>query len=92
MTALKEKILTVCKTNHYVYGDPEDEQQSGSMWVEKVLQLCQIQNINHGLMMVGPSGSGKSSAWRTLLTALELLDGTEGVPYVIDPKERFIFF
>ena len=91
MTALKEKILTVCKTNHYVYGDPEDEQQAGSMWVEKVLQLCQIQNINHGLMMVGPSGSGKSSAWRTLLTALELLDGTEGVPYVIDPKERFIF-
>ena len=28
----------------------------------------------------------KSSAWKTLLQALEMLDGTEGVSYVIDPK------
>lgn len=68
MTALKEKIGIVCKQNHYVYGDPDAEGGTpGGSWVEKVLQLCQIQNINHGLMMVGPSGSGKSSAWQTLL-------------------------
>ena len=36
--------------------------------------------------MVGPSGSGKSAAWRTLLTALERLTGQEGVAHVIDPK------
>lgn len=37
-------------------------------------------------MMVGPSGSGKSSAWRVLLKALERFEGTEGVAHVIDPK------
>lgn len=36
--------------------------------------------------MVGPSGSGKSSAWRVLLRALERYEGTEGVAHVIDPK------
>ena len=28
----------------------------GSLWLEKVLQLYSISNLNHGLMMVGPSG------------------------------------
>ncbi len=37
-------------------------------------------------MMVGPSGSGKSSAWRVLLKALERLEGKPGVAHVIDPK------
>lgn len=37
-------------------------------------------------MMVGPSGSGKSSAWRVLLKALEQLEGVEGVAHVLDPK------
>ena len=36
--------------------------------------------------MVGPSGSGKSSAWRTLLKALENVEGVEGVAHVVDPK------
>ncbi|KAJ1678345.1 dynein heavy chain, partial [Spiromyces aspiralis] len=58
----------------------------GQMWMDKVVQLYQIQNIHHGLMMVGPSGTGKTSAWQTLLAAMEKLDGIEGVPYVIDPK------
>ena len=52
----------------------------------QVLQLYQITLIHHGLMMVGPSGSGKSSAWRVLLKALERLEGIEGVSHVIDPK------
>ena len=37
-------------------------------------------------MMVGPSGSGKSSAWHVLLKSLERLEGVEGVAHVIDPK------
>lgn len=52
----------------------------------KVLQLYQICELNHGLMMVGPSGSGKSSAWKVLLKALERMDGMEGQAHVIDPK------
>uniref|UniRef100_A0A2K6TE78 Cytoplasmic dynein 1 heavy chain 1 n=1 Tax=Saimiri boliviensis boliviensis TaxID=39432 RepID=A0A2K6TE78_SAIBB len=55
-------------------------------WALQVLQLYQITQINHGLMMVGPSGSGKSMAWRVLLKALERLEGVEGVAHIIDPK------
>ena len=37
-------------------------------------------------MLVGPSATGKTRAWRVLLSALERLTGVEGVAYVIDPK------
>ena len=57
--------------------------ESGQQWMEKVLQLFQITQLHHGLMMVGPSGSGKSSAWRVLLKALQRLEGVEGVSHVI---------
>jgi hypothetical protein len=77
LDALKEKIMEVCQERRLVDGE---------RWIAKILQLYQIQKIQHGLMMVGPSGSGKSSAWSVLLAALERLDGTEGVSYVIDPK------
>lgn len=56
-------------------------------WMTKILQLYQIQNLHHGVMMVGSSGSGKSTAWKTLLAALSSVkDGVEGVCHVIDPK------
>ncbi|KAI9339082.1 dynein heavy chain [Obelidium mucronatum] len=74
---LKNAIKTVCRKKRLV-----DEEA----WLDKVIQLYQIQNIHHGLMMVGPSGAGKSCAWRVLLEALEIVDGTEGVSYLIDPK------
>ncbi|KAF9072690.1 dynein [Rhodocollybia butyracea] len=74
---LREEIYKVCKERKLVTGD---------RWISKILQLYQIQKIQHGLMMVGPSGTGKSNAWRVLLAALERFDGTEGVEYVIDPK------
>ncbi|KAI8328287.1 dynein heavy chain [Blakeslea trispora] len=74
---LKEELKKVCEERRNVPGDA---------WMDKVIQLYQIQNIHHGLMMVGPSGSGKSTAWKTLLTALERVEGVEGVAYTIDPK------
>jgi dynein heavy chain 1 len=55
-------------------------------WMTKIIQLYQIQNLHHGVMMVGSSGSGKSAAWRTLLSALSAVEGVEGVCHVIDPK------
>ncbi|QIW99025.1 hypothetical protein AMS68_004543 [Peltaster fructicola] len=55
-------------------------------WLIKVLQLYQIQNLHHGVMMVGSSGTGKSTAWQTLLAAMQRVDGIEGVCHVIDPK------
>ncbi|KAI0961093.1 hypothetical protein AcV7_000287 [Taiwanofungus camphoratus] len=77
LDALREQISNVCAERRLVEGE---------RWVSKILQLYQIQKIQHGLMMVGPSGSGKSNAWQVLLAALERLDGVEGVSYVIDPK------
>jgi len=77
LEALRKHIVDVCNERQLVAGD---------VWVNKILQLYQIQKIQHGLMMVGPSGTGKTNAWRVLLAALERLDGTEGVAYVIDPK------
>ncbi|KAH9075718.1 dynein heavy chain protein 1 [Lactarius deliciosus] len=75
--ALRVHINKVCEERRLVEGE---------RWVNKILQLYQIQKIQHGLMMVGPSGSGKTNAWQVLLTALERLDGIEGIAYVIDPK------
>lgn len=56
------------------------------MWLDKVLQLYQITNLNHGLMLVGSSGSGKTMAWKVLLKALERWENVEGVAHVIDAK------
>lgn len=74
---LVEKIKIVAKSQHIVMSE---------LWMTKILQLYQIQTIHHGVMMVGASGSGKSTAWKLLLEALGNLDGVEGVSYVIDPK------
>lgn len=77
MPELRKAISNICKERCLV-EIPE--------WVEKLLQLYQITLINHGVMCVGPSGSGKSVAWNVLLEALQRVEGVEGVSYVIDPK------
>lgn len=66
------------------YSDVPGEK--GHLWMEKVLQLYQITNLNHGLMLVGSSGAGKTMAWKVLLKALERLEKIEGVAHVIDAK------
>ena len=55
-------------------------------FIEKALQLYQVQDLRHGVMLVGPSGSGKSSVLRCLLRAMERVDGQQGMIYIIDPK------
>ena len=94
MDDLRNHISTVCAELCLTADGP---------WMEKVLQLYQIQSISvcrpilggglsgsialqHGVMLVGPSATGKTRAWRVLLSALERLTGVEGVAYVIDPK------
>jgi dynein heavy chain 1 len=77
LDTLKEVLSSICKERLLVDGE---------LWMEKAIQLYQIQNIHHGLMMVGPSGSGKSSAWKILLAALERIEGVESQSYIIDPK------
>ncbi|GAM24388.1 hypothetical protein SAMD00019534_075630 [Acytostelium subglobosum LB1] len=77
VAGLREEIKRICQERHLVYKVE---------WVEKMLQLHQIQNINHGLMMVGPSGSGKSAAWKTYLEAIEAIDHIKSESHVMDPK------
>jgi dynein heavy chain 1 len=74
---LKAEVVEACKNYAYVPGDK---------WLQKILQLKQVLEMRHGVMAVGPSGVGKSSALRVLLDALEKTDGTKGEMYVIDPK------
>ncbi|VBB28797.1 unnamed protein product, partial [Acanthocheilonema viteae] len=84
MEGLRNEIAKVCDQLLLCHSSTPGE--LGSAWLEKVLQLYQITNLNHGLMLVGASGSGKTTAWRVLLKALERYEGVEGVAYVIDAK------
>ena len=55
-------------------------------WIEKLLQLHDILEISHGVIIVGPAGSGKSSAWHTLREGMDKTDGVKTEFHVIDPK------
>ncbi|KAI8958673.1 cytoplasmic dynein heavy chain [Daldinia sp. FL1419] len=77
LVELEDAIRRLATERHLVVND---------IWMTKVLQLYQIQNIHHGVMMVGNSGTGKSAAWRLLLDALQQVEGVEGVSHVIDSK------
>ncbi len=77
MAKLTEAIKEVMRERHLTESEA---------WMTKILQLYQIQNIHHGVMMVGQSASGKSAIWRVLLQALQKVEGIEGVCHVIDPK------
>jgi len=75
--ALRTHIEAVCAERHLVADE---------LWVSKCLQVYQVSTISHGLMLVGPSGMGKTQAWQVLLAALQRHEGVEAVSYVIDPK------
>ena len=77
LDSLKAAIANVCQEQNLICEES---------WMEKVIQLYQIQNIHHGVMLVGSSGTGKTKAWQVLLNALENTSGIESISYVIDPK------
>ncbi|RNF24116.1 cytoplasmic dynein 1 heavy chain 1 [Trypanosoma conorhini] len=64
MTALRVAIDDVCRETHYV---------ATPAWVEKVCQLYHTRKMRHGLILVGPSGTGKTACWKTLLRAMARL-------------------
>ena len=70
MDSLKSHIKKVCKDEYLVCGM---DGEAGSEWTDKILQLYQITQLHHGLMMVGPSGSGKSAAASLLALRRKLL-------------------
>lgn len=71
----REEILRSCTQRSLVGSES---------FVQKVLQLKQVIETRHGVMVVGKAG--KSSALRVLLEVLEKLDGKKGDMYIIDPK------
>ena len=64
----------------------EEGLEASSAWVAKVLQLKQVLDMRHGVMVVGPSGTGKTTTWRVLLKALAKLEHSKHEHFVIDPK------
>ena len=77
MGPLVEAMKRIARERHLVPTD---------LWISKAIQLFQIQQIHHGVMMVGGSGTGKSDIWHVLLQAMQAVDNVEGVCHVIDPK------
>ena len=71
----RDAIIAVCKDYEYV---------SSESFIQKVLQLKQVIESRHGVMVVGKSG--KSAALKVLIKVLEKLDGVKGEMYVMDPK------
>lgn len=61
-------------------------QHGNVRWVDKLLQLHQVLGLRHGVMLVGPTASGKTAAWRVLLEALAATQHVKVCPCV------FVFF
>jgi len=73
----KDKLEEICKAYNYTPAD---------QWVQKILQLKMVTEMRHGIMIVGPSGVGKTSALKTLKAIYEAEDGMKNELYTIDPK------
>ncbi|CAH2350425.1 dynein heavy chain, cytoplasmic [[Candida] railenensis] len=76
--------------DYYLINKLEDyAQKQGLMpsesWITKVLQLYRIQKSNHGIMLVGGSGTGKTTVWKSLLKVLTETN-EESLTFVIDCK------
>lgn len=74
---LRNEMLKLCEEHGLVAAES---------FMQKMLQLNQVISMRHGIMVVGPVGVGKSAALKTLLKAMENVDGTKGDLYIIDPK------
>jgi len=71
----REQIIATCKDQKVVGGEK---------FIQKLLQLKQVIENRHGVMVVGKCG--KTFALRVLQHVLERLDGIKCELYVIDPK------
>lgn len=74
---LQSHMLQICEENGYVPADS---------FIQKMLQLKQVTEMRHGVMVVGPVGVGKSAALKVLLKSMEKVDSVKGDLYIIDPK------
>ncbi|GME77268.1 unnamed protein product [Ambrosiozyma monospora] len=65
-----------------------DQKQINSTddWLKKAVQLYEISNSHHGLIMVGDPGCGKTTIFECLTEAMIKLSGKENITYTLDPK------
>ncbi|ODV98401.1 hypothetical protein PACTADRAFT_20118, partial [Pachysolen tannophilus NRRL Y-2460] len=77
----QEELISCLKTVSQVSGIT-----LSSEFIKKVIQLYQIQSTHHGIMLVGEAGVGKSTIWKTLLSALDRIEDCESIRYIIDCK------
>jgi len=73
-----EAALKVCVDNNKLVYHPT--------WVRKVLQLYDITLVRHGIMLVGPTGGGKSQIFKNLRSALESVTGITHKDVRLNPK------
>ena len=57
-------------------------------WVNKVMQLYETTLVRHGIMLVGPAGSGKSTIFKVLMEALAEVQSTHYKMIHMNPKVR----
>ena len=70
-------LKTVCGEDHLVYSDE---------FAAKMVQLHQTISLRHGVMLVGPCGTGKSTCLRVLSETLTRVTGTPHLLYTLDAK------
>lgn len=79
---LLQSIKSVCEEMNFQYLDGNET----SDWFNKILYFYEILNVNHGIILVGDSCSGKTSCWKVLLEALHRFENIPCHSYIIDPK------
>ncbi|KAF4525561.1 hypothetical protein B566_EDAN017860 [Ephemera danica] len=69
LSDLKKEIRSICDSKYLVCAVDKDE--AGAPWMEMILQIQQICTIQHGVILLGPAVSAKSTCYDVLLKALE---------------------
>ena len=77
-----EGVLTACSVVQVV---KERNLQLHTTWLNKCIQLYETYLVRHGIMLVGPAGSGKTAICECLAAALTEL-GTKHVCWRMNPK------
>ena len=75
--SLEEALKRSVETNKLVYH---------TTWVKKVLQLYDTTLVRHGIMLVGPTGGGKTQIFKNLRASLDVITGTIHKDVRINPK------
>ncbi|KAG0688549.1 hypothetical protein C6P40_000845 [Pichia californica] len=74
---LKDIITTIAKSRNLVVTEE---------WLLKCLQIYEIQKLNHGFMLVGPSCSGKTISFSCFLESLSRYSNIRNECYKINAK------